>query len=207
MLQAILNFKLNGKDTVWEIAHNLDDFGLDIEAAFVNWEVRTDTHNIEDFIEYVKSKDPVNIICMRMEDFKKWEEQAQIGDRPYIVLKEDRKFKDESLFGLNVGDKIKQIGKPKITSKNKTGITSSNRVDTFKGFAEYVGTDMRKVNEDEEDSLVMVFKLSSEDITGITDQFVYAIYFVAGEGADQELLVPALDHAGIYIFKPHFEKI
>lgn len=52
--------KRNCKFTV---LHNLPDFGLNIEDAFANWSARTDHFTIEDFCEYVVSKDPINLKC------------------------------------------------------------------------------------------------------------------------------------------------
>lgn len=50
----------------WYLQHNLDDYGLDIEAAFHNYTARLQGNELPDidkFCEYVKSKDPLNLIC------------------------------------------------------------------------------------------------------------------------------------------------
>lgn len=63
-----INFRLGGKhekkkNVKFTVNNNLSEFGLDIEAAFENWSVRTDTFTVENFCAYVVSKDPVNLKC------------------------------------------------------------------------------------------------------------------------------------------------
>lgn len=58
-----IKFNLNGKPKTFEIVHNLKEFGLDIEAAFVNFTVRTTKFSEWSFCNYVKSKDR-QIKCM-----------------------------------------------------------------------------------------------------------------------------------------------
>lgn len=53
----------------WRITHNLAEFGLSLEAAFDAWCARADDpEKLGDFIDYVKSKDPVNIRCYGKEE-------------------------------------------------------------------------------------------------------------------------------------------
>jgi len=51
--------------SVMIIEHNLEDFGLDINAAFINWLARENPNRRfpERFCKYVISKDPFNLIC------------------------------------------------------------------------------------------------------------------------------------------------
>jgi len=71
MLNTILNFNRGKKKYKFDLVHNLDEFGLSIDAALMNWSARTDTFTEEDFIEYVKSKDPVNLICVPKKQYDK----------------------------------------------------------------------------------------------------------------------------------------
>ena len=113
-------------------------------------------------------------------------------------------FTQETVFGLNVGDKVKQIGKRKITGTNKHGTTSSNRVDTFTTPLEYTGTTMQVLNEGEGELKAMAFRIQEPDISGLKEnEFLYLLYFVCGN----ELLVPHLDNLTLRIYKPHFEKV
>jgi hypothetical protein len=59
-------FELSNGDTL-SIAHNIGKF---VTAAFDNWIVRTDTYTEKSLCEYIKSKDPVNIIAMPMEEYR-----------------------------------------------------------------------------------------------------------------------------------------
>jgi hypothetical protein len=58
-----INFKLKGKPKSFYLEHNLDKFGLSIDAAFVNWSARTKDFSEKSFCDYVVSKDPHNLIC------------------------------------------------------------------------------------------------------------------------------------------------
>ncbi len=65
MLQhTTIVFNLRKKKKRFDVIHNLDEYSLDIEAAFENWwpRVRNNNFSIESFCEYVTSKD-VNLIC------------------------------------------------------------------------------------------------------------------------------------------------
>lgn len=57
---ATIHFKINGKPTTWQIANNLDEFGVDIESAFDCWQARTDNYTEASFCEYLVSKDQIN---------------------------------------------------------------------------------------------------------------------------------------------------
>jgi len=62
MTNETVKFDLVGKPVSWSFIHNLDEFHLSLEAAFINWSVRTEKYTKQSFIEYVKSKDPINIV-------------------------------------------------------------------------------------------------------------------------------------------------
>ena len=64
MLNTTINFKRGKKKYKFDLMHNLDEFGLSIDAALINWSARTKDFTEEDFIDYVTSKDPTNLICM-----------------------------------------------------------------------------------------------------------------------------------------------
>lgn len=51
------------KNVKFTVNTNIAEYGLDIEAAFDNWSARTERFTVEDFCEYVVSKDPVNLKC------------------------------------------------------------------------------------------------------------------------------------------------
>lgn len=68
MSNTTITFKLGSKhdkkkNVKFTVDHNLDEFGLDLEAAFDNWCARTETFTVEDFCAYVISKDPINLKC------------------------------------------------------------------------------------------------------------------------------------------------
>lgn len=69
MIHTTLQFQMtNRKGTklkaryIFNVVHNLDEFGLDIEAALMNWTARTNELNVDSFCAYVISKD-VNLKC------------------------------------------------------------------------------------------------------------------------------------------------
>lgn len=64
MIESEIQFKLRGKPMKFVVIHNLDEYKLDIEAAFINWSHRTDDFTIDNFCEYVTSKDKENLICL-----------------------------------------------------------------------------------------------------------------------------------------------
>jgi len=56
--------KLKKKFVKWTFTHNLEEYGLALENAFTCWAARTDNpDDINDFREYVISKDPLNLVC------------------------------------------------------------------------------------------------------------------------------------------------
>jgi len=58
----------------WKVVHNLSSLGLDIEAGFENWSVRVEKEEdatIENLCEYLRSKDPENIVAMPYEEYEK----------------------------------------------------------------------------------------------------------------------------------------
>lgn len=71
MQESTINFKLKGKPRKFTVVNNLDEHGLNIEAALINWAERTKDYSINSFCKYVVSKDPVNIFCEPLEHNKK----------------------------------------------------------------------------------------------------------------------------------------
>lgn len=55
-----INFKAFKRAFTFKVTHNLDELNLSIDAAFLNWSARVEDSNIniENFCEYVCSKDP-----------------------------------------------------------------------------------------------------------------------------------------------------
>lgn len=68
--EAIIKFEINGEHFIFEVYHNLQHFGLDIEDAFTNWVYRTQKYTRKSFCNYVMSKD-INIECLSKEEFLK----------------------------------------------------------------------------------------------------------------------------------------
>lgn len=64
MLNTVIHYKIKGKNKKFDLVHNLDEFGLTLDAAFINWSGRTSDYSVKSFIDYVVSKDPFNLICM-----------------------------------------------------------------------------------------------------------------------------------------------
>lgn len=73
MVHTILKFNVGKKKHRFNLVHNLDDMGLDIEAALINWSVRTNDFSVRSFIEYVRSKDPLNIFMTTKKYFDELE--------------------------------------------------------------------------------------------------------------------------------------
>lgn len=63
MIVTTINFKVRGKKRCWQVKHNLHQYGLSIDAAFINWSARADELEPELFEEYVTDKDPINLKC------------------------------------------------------------------------------------------------------------------------------------------------
>lgn len=70
MTQSTIQFRVGTKHgkkkTVkWDVTHNLPEtFGLSLDNAFDSWLARTDDpDDMQAFVDYVKSKDPENIVC------------------------------------------------------------------------------------------------------------------------------------------------
>lgn len=66
-----IKFNRGKKKYVFNVVHNLEDFGLGIMAAFENWSVRTNDWTIQSFCKYVVSKDPQNFVCMPKAHYEK----------------------------------------------------------------------------------------------------------------------------------------
>lgn len=58
-----IKFKKGDKEMTFRVIHNLDEFQLSIENAFINWSVRTNKFTMDDFCNYVVSKNPGHLIC------------------------------------------------------------------------------------------------------------------------------------------------
>ena len=67
MLNTTINFKEIGLRKEWRIVHNLDEYGLSIDAAFIGYCARTSHVSVEDFCDYVTSKDKVSLVCVGVE--------------------------------------------------------------------------------------------------------------------------------------------
>jgi tRNA1(Val) A37 N6-methylase TrmN6 len=64
MIHTTITFNYGRKSHSWDIEHNLDEFGMSIDAAFINWSARlVGIPKIEDFCEYVRNKDILNFKC------------------------------------------------------------------------------------------------------------------------------------------------
>lgn len=69
MMEAKIKFNRGKQKYVFNVVHNLEDFGMGIVVAFDSWSMRTDTWTIQSFCEYVEGKDP-NFICMPKAKYK-----------------------------------------------------------------------------------------------------------------------------------------
>ena len=63
---AKIEFSVKEEKYNFEVVTNLSSFGLKLKDALDNWLVRTEVFEIENFCDYVKSKDP-QIICVSKE--------------------------------------------------------------------------------------------------------------------------------------------
>lgn len=68
--ESVIEFKRNGVPHTWTVQHNLEDHKTDILSAFENWCSRYETFDIDDFCDYVKSKDRHNFICTPIKTLK-----------------------------------------------------------------------------------------------------------------------------------------
>lgn len=63
LIETTIQFDYCGKTQKYTVVHNLNLFGLDINAAFITWSARLKkTPRIFDFCEYVVSKG-INLVC------------------------------------------------------------------------------------------------------------------------------------------------
>jgi hypothetical protein len=58
---VILTFRRR-KSKELTIEHNLDEYGMSLEAAVESWHIRTKDHTAQSLCEYIKGKDP-NFKC------------------------------------------------------------------------------------------------------------------------------------------------
>ena len=63
MLHSKIKFKRGKEKYCFNVSHNLDEMGLSIDAALINWAARTTSFSIQSFCRYVESKDTINISC------------------------------------------------------------------------------------------------------------------------------------------------
>jgi hypothetical protein len=66
MLNTTINFNYKNKKVSWTFDHNLDENGMSIESAFINWSSRLKHYQKpvqSAFCEYVISKDPTVLKC------------------------------------------------------------------------------------------------------------------------------------------------
>lgn len=59
-----VKFKKSGTRYTFNVSHNLEEFGMTLYSAFINWSERTKDFSIQSFCDYVEEKDPINIICI-----------------------------------------------------------------------------------------------------------------------------------------------
>lgn len=64
LIQSVIEFKRNGEPHKWTVWHNLHTHKTDIMSAFENWCSRFEQFTVEDFCDYVVSKDPRNFKCI-----------------------------------------------------------------------------------------------------------------------------------------------
>lgn len=69
MTHSEICFLQRGKTGTIEVVHNLEDYGLDIESAFVNFVARSPVITAKRFCNYIISKDVVNLICIPKDEF------------------------------------------------------------------------------------------------------------------------------------------
>lgn len=72
--KAIIKFNFGQRKITFEVVSNLESMNLSITAAFENWSARLSNAKDcteENFCEYVRSKDEVNIICIPFSTFEK----------------------------------------------------------------------------------------------------------------------------------------
>lgn len=133
--------------------------------------------------------------------------RINISGYRYLLSQGPAKFNNESIFGLNVGDKIKQIGVSLKSKTNKGGETCSNRFDRFETYLEYAGTRIMEINDQAKKALL--FRVKEPEITGLEPgQYLYCVYELLHEGLnDAELVRPNMDELTIRIYRPEFEKI
>lgn len=63
MTESTISFTHQRKKRVWKVRHNLDEYGENVENAFVSWSVRTMVFRLDDFCKYVVSKNPGIFKC------------------------------------------------------------------------------------------------------------------------------------------------
>ena len=67
MQRSQITFNVRGKETAYDVTHNLDEYGEDIEAALLNWGERATVHSQQNFCEYVMEKNAA-FFCIATED-------------------------------------------------------------------------------------------------------------------------------------------
>jgi len=81
----------------WDIVHNLNDFGLNIMDAFVNWSARLkagEVATVDNFIEYVVSKDKENLFCVTKAKYDELVEEIEAD----ASFKESAERADQSVL-------------------------------------------------------------------------------------------------------------
>jgi hypothetical protein len=63
MILSTIEFKKDGKLYEWAVRHNLNEYKIDIMDVFESWIHRYEQFNVDDFCDYVNSKDRRNFKC------------------------------------------------------------------------------------------------------------------------------------------------
>jgi hypothetical protein len=126
-------------------------------------------------------------------------EKLIVEDGPVLVGNPD--FDLRPLWGLLVGDCVKQIGKLNPNGNE----TSSHRIDNFKRGVFYSGCiNLTPMHDDDGDTdTYAAFRVRPEEVNA--DRPVYLLYIVIDEPCGEKLLYrPFLERQVVYTYKPFF---
>lgn len=127
-------------------------------------------------------------------------ERALIGGFPMLMGDPSRDLRFESMFELNIGDKVKTIGRRTISGKESSScrVHNVNPYMTYSGLYEY------------DDILYMAFLLPPGGVVGWDEQTpevdvygLFAVNVVPGEEA--EVVLPNYQKRAPLVFKAKFE--
>ncbi len=63
MISETVSFAHDGEKVRWTFLHNLNDYDISLEDAFINWSAITKEYSPEAFCEYVILKSPIYFEC------------------------------------------------------------------------------------------------------------------------------------------------